>query len=39
SEERSDGTVMKEKIRRDLKRFLQKQTNKRPLILPVILEV
>ncbi len=39
SEERSDGSLMKEKIRRDLKRFLQKQTNKRPLILPVILEV
>jgi ribonuclease J len=31
--------VIKEKIRADLKRFLNKQTSKRPLILPVILEV
>lgn len=38
-EERGDSVLMKEKIRRDLKRFLQKQTNKRPLIVPVILEV
>lgn len=38
-EEKSDWSVMKEKIRVDLKRFLNKQTSKRPLILPVILEV
>lgn len=38
-EERGDWSLIKETIRRDLKRFLQKQTNKRPLILPVILEV
>jgi ribonuclease J len=31
--------VMKEKIRADLKRFLNKQTSRRPLITPVILEV
>jgi len=30
---------MQEKIRTDLKRFLNKQTARRPLILPVILEV
>jgi len=30
---------MQEKIRVDLKRFLTKQTSRRPLILPVILEV
>ncbi len=39
AEEKSDWGVMKEKIRVDLKRYLNKQTSKRPLILPVILEV
>ena len=38
-EEKTDWNVIKEKIRADLKRFLNKQTSKRPLILPVILEV
>jgi ribonuclease J len=38
-EERGDWGVMKEKIRTDLKRFLSKQTQRRPLIMPVILEV
>jgi ribonuclease J len=39
AEEKSDWSVIKEKIRVDLKRYLNKQTSKRPLILPVILEV
>lgn len=39
AEERSDWGVMQEKIRVDLKRFLTKQTSRRPLIVPVILEV
>lgn len=39
SEERSDWGVIQEKIRADLKRFLNKQTQRRPLVLPVILEV
>ena len=38
-EEKGDWIVIKEKIRVDLKRYLNKQTSKRPLILPVILEV
>ena len=38
-EEKTDWSVIKEKIRQDLKRFLNKQTAKRPLILPVILEI
>jgi ribonuclease J len=38
-EEKTDWGVIKEKIRQDLKRFLNKQTSKRPLILPVILEI
>lgn len=39
AEEKMDWSVIKEKIRVDLKRYLNKQTSKRPLILPVILEV
>ena len=39
AEEKSDWSVIKEKIRIDLKRYINKQTSKRPLILPVILEV
>jgi ribonuclease J len=38
-EEKMDWSVIKEKIRVELKRYLNKQTSKRPLILPVILEV
>ncbi|MGH9468107.1 MAG: ribonuclease J [Terriglobales bacterium] len=38
-EESGDWSLIKERIRRDLRKFLQAQTNKRPLILPVILEV
>jgi len=38
-EERGDWGVMQEKIRADLKRHINKQTARRPLILPVILEV
>jgi ribonuclease J len=38
-EERGDWGVMQEKIRSDLKRYLTKQTARRPLIMPVILEV
>jgi ribonuclease J len=38
-EERGDWGVMQEKIRTDLKKFLSKQTQRRPLIMPVILEV
>jgi len=39
AEERGDWGVMQEKIRQDLKRFLNKETQRRPLIMPVILEV
>ena len=39
AEERGDWGVMQEKIRADLKRFLTKATSRRPLIMPVILEV
>ncbi|HEY7212610.1 MAG TPA: ribonuclease J [Bryobacteraceae bacterium] len=39
AEERGDWGVMQEKIRTDLKRFLNKETQRRPLIMPVILEI
>ena len=39
AEEKSDWSVIKEKIRVDLKRYINQHTSKRPLILPVILEV
>jgi ribonuclease J len=38
-EEKADYGVIKEKIRTDLKRFIQKSTSRRPLIMPVILEI
>lgn len=38
-EERTDWGVMQEKIRADLRRYLNKETARRPLIMPVILEV
>ncbi|HWB84029.1 MAG TPA: ribonuclease J [Bryobacteraceae bacterium] len=38
-EEKTDWGVMKEKIRADLKRYISKETARRPLIMPVILEV
>ena len=38
-EERGDYGVIKEKIRQDLKRFIVKNTSRRPLIMPVILEI
>ncbi|GAC1434783.1 MAG: ribonuclease J [Terriglobales bacterium] len=38
-EEKTDYGVIKEKIRTDLKRYISKQTQKRPLIMPVILDI
>jgi ribonuclease J len=38
-EEKTDWGVMKEKVRADLKRYIVKETARRPLIMPVILEV
>ncbi|WP_089407440.1 ribonuclease J [Granulicella rosea] len=38
-EEKQDYGVMKEKVRNDLKRFIQKSTSRRPLIMPVIMEI
>jgi len=38
-EEKADYGVIKEKIRSDLKRYIQKTMSRRPLIMPVILEI
>ncbi len=38
-EERADYGLIKEKIRQDLKRYIAKNTSRRPLIMPVILEI
>jgi len=38
-EEMADYGVIKEKIRQDLKRYISRNTQRRPLIMPVILEV
>jgi ribonuclease J len=37
--ERADTSLLKEHIRLELKRFIQKQTGARPVILPVIVQV
>jgi len=39
AEERGDVGVMKEKIRQDLKRLINRETQRRPMIMPVILEI
>jgi ribonuclease J len=39
AEEKADYGVIKEKIRNDLKKYIQKSTSRRPLIMPVILEI
>ena len=38
-EERRDWMLIKEKVRSDLKRQIQKSTGRRPMIMPVILEI
>lgn len=38
-EQKSDYGMVKEKVRVELKRLIQKNTGRRPLIMPVILEI
>jgi ribonuclease J len=38
-EERGDPGLMKERIRVELRRFLKKRTGRRPMVLPVVMEV
>jgi ribonuclease J len=39
TEQKSDYGMVKEKVRADLKRLIQKTTGRRPMIMPVILEI
>jgi ribonuclease J len=39
AEEKADVGVIREKVRTDLKRYIQKKSARRPMIMPVILEV
>ncbi|MDT5158295.1 MAG: ribonuclease [Acidobacteriota bacterium] len=38
-DERRDSTVLKERVRQELKRFIQKQTGTRPVIMPVVVQI
>ncbi len=38
-EERGDQVLLRARIRSELKRFLRRRTKRRPLIVPVILEL
>jgi ribonuclease J len=38
-EERLDTSLLKERVRVELKRFIQKQTGSRPVIMPVVVQV
>jgi ribonuclease J len=38
-EEKADYGVVKEKVRVELKRFIQKSTGRRPMIMPVVMEI
>jgi len=37
--ERRDMTLLKERVRVELKRFIQKQTGGRPVIVPVVVQI
>ena len=38
-EERTDRGLIKEKVRVELRRFFRKRSGRRPLVLPVIMEI
>jgi ribonuclease J len=38
-EERTDAGMMQEKIRSELRRFVRKKTGRRPMVLPVVMEI
>jgi mRNA degradation ribonuclease J1/J2 len=39
AEERGDEGLLRARIQTELKRFLRRRTNRRPLVIPVILEL
>ena len=38
-EERTDAAMMQEKIRAELRRYVRKKTGRRPMVLPVVMEI
>ena len=38
-EERTDPGLMKERIRTEVRKFLSKRTGRRPMVLPVVMEI
>jgi ribonuclease J len=38
-DERRDSSILKERVRLELKRYIQKQTGARPVILPVVVQI
>jgi ribonuclease J len=38
-EERTDSGLIQEKIRNELRRFVRKRTGRRPMVLPVVMEI
>ena len=38
-EERTDPGLMQERVRTEVRRFLRKRTGRRPLVLPVVMEI
>ena len=38
-EERTDAGMMQEKIRSELRRFVRKKTGRRPMVLPLVMEI
>jgi ribonuclease J len=39
SEERHDPTLLRERMRADLRRYFRKRTQRRPMVIPVVMEV
>jgi ribonuclease J len=38
-EERHDPTLLRERVRAELRRFFKKRTQRRPMVIPVVMEV
>ena len=38
-EERTDPGLLRDKVRDEVRRFLRKRSGRRPLVLPVIMEI
>jgi ribonuclease J len=38
-EERTDSGMMQERIRQELRRYVRKKTGRRPMVLPVVMEI